>query len=498
MKLKSIIKKIFKPSKAKIIVAVITVAIAASAAFNSVYASQEGVNCDGNAVVYCGAQTVSELQSKYNASQSVKNIYNWSGFAISASDVASMSTEAYPGYVTKSGDVYLNNNNLLVATNALTAGRENIAGSTQRSSGGTVFYTRPPEVSFIPNQLSAFVVMKDGVFQFAILKSCGNPVHANPKLPNYTITKQVSAANSTNYQGSVVVESNHTVQYKITVKSTGQVPANNILIHDVLPANLNYIDGTLAESGRHASVADVNKFFHGGLVVPTLAPGDTRVYTFSAIAGTNDTPQTCKRQILDNEGVTSSSSVGVKTAHALVDKRCPVITPPAQSLVCSALTNTSGSVDNQGFATYTFTATAIPNNVTITSYVFKFGDGTNKTVTTGSQNSSTSHTYKSGQYNAMVTVYGTGKDGKQYVVTSTICAQHVTISKNPVCTAPDNSTWPVGSPQCNVVSGCKTNCTTPPTKLVNTGPGDVIAVFTAAVVSGYTSFRWYLKKKILS
>ena len=60
MKLKSIIKKIFKPSKAKIIVAVITVAIAASAAFNSVYASQEGVNCDGNAVVYCGAQTVSE------------------------------------------------------------------------------------------------------------------------------------------------------------------------------------------------------------------------------------------------------------------------------------------------------------------------------------------------------------------------------------------------------------------------------------------------------
>jgi hypothetical protein len=167
--------------------------------------------------------------------------------------------------------------------------------------------------------------------------------------------------------------------------------------------------------------------------------------------------------------------------------------------VCSALTNTAGSVDSQGFATYTFTATAKSNNVTISSYVFNFGDGSKNTVTTGNQNASTSHTYNSGHYNAMVTVYGIGKEGKRYVVTSTTCAQHITISKNPVCTAPDNSTWPVGSPQCSVVGGCKTNCTaTPPTKLVNTGPGDVIAVFTAAVVSGYTSFRWYLKKKILS
>ncbi|MEI8188067.1 MAG: hypothetical protein WCG30_03945 [Candidatus Saccharibacteria bacterium] len=48
------------------------------------------------------------------------------------------------------------------------------------------------------------------------------------------------------------------------------------------------------------------------------------------------------------------------------------------------------------------------------------------------------------------------------------------------------------------ISTTKLVSPTPPTRLVNTGPGDVVAVFIAAVISGYTSFRFYLKKKILN
>jgi outer membrane biosynthesis protein TonB len=45
-----------------------------------------------------------------------------------------------------------------------------------------VFYQRPPSVSFQMDALPAFVSMKDGRFQFAILASCGNAVMATPRV----------------------------------------------------------------------------------------------------------------------------------------------------------------------------------------------------------------------------------------------------------------------------------------------------------------------------
>lgn len=144
-----------------------------------------GSNCDNNAVVFCGASSVQGLMHKYNngdgrnSANSIQAIF--SSFGISSSDVQAMGNTAQSGSVTKSGDVFVGNQ--LVATNALTAGRQNIAGSTRHMNQGTVFFTRPPSVSFASSPLSAFVVMKNGVFQFAVLTSCGNPVTAHPKTP---------------------------------------------------------------------------------------------------------------------------------------------------------------------------------------------------------------------------------------------------------------------------------------------------------------------------
>jgi hypothetical protein len=88
------------------------------------------------------------------------------------------------GEVYKDGTVKVNGQ--VVATDAITAGRQNISGSTKVTTNGTTFYRRPPSVSFVSSPLSAYVVMKNGVFQFAILASCGNPVSAHPKLPTPT------------------------------------------------------------------------------------------------------------------------------------------------------------------------------------------------------------------------------------------------------------------------------------------------------------------------
>lgn len=131
-------------------------------------------DCDSNAVVYCGASSVKELQNKYKSQAGVPQIYDY--FGISAQDVNGMTNSAKVGSVTKSGDVYLGSK--VVAHNAVTAGRLYIPGSNKVTHNGVTFYTREPRVSFLNNSLSAYVVMKNGQFDFAILSSCGNPVKA--------------------------------------------------------------------------------------------------------------------------------------------------------------------------------------------------------------------------------------------------------------------------------------------------------------------------------
>ncbi|MGH7240244.1 MAG: hypothetical protein ACREHG_09325, partial [Candidatus Saccharimonadales bacterium] len=132
-------------------------------------------NCDANAVVYCGAGSVSTLISKYNngdgrnTAVSIHNIFDH--FGITGADINGIeSSNVQAGSVTKSGDVF-DAGGKLVAKNALTGGRADISGSTKVVVGKTVFYTRPPSVSFLSSPLSAFVVMNNGRFSYAILAS---------------------------------------------------------------------------------------------------------------------------------------------------------------------------------------------------------------------------------------------------------------------------------------------------------------------------------------
>ncbi len=133
-------------------------------------------DCDSNAVLRCGAHTTAELKQKYDAQAGAKTIYNH--FGITSAEVNEMHTTAVSGFVTKGGRVLIKDET--VATNAQTAGRQNIAGSKAVTVNGTTFYTRTPSVSFTQDKLDAYVVMKGGTFQYAVIKSCGNPVKATP------------------------------------------------------------------------------------------------------------------------------------------------------------------------------------------------------------------------------------------------------------------------------------------------------------------------------
>lgn len=153
--------------------------VAAAPSFNGHF------DCDANAVMWCGAKNSTTIKNDYthgdghNAAATIQEIY--AQFGINSSAINSIGTTAVAGSVTKSGDVYVGNT--LVATNAWTAGRQNIAGSTKVTlKNGFTFYERQPKVSFENNSLTAYVVMQNGTFKFALLSACGNPIKATPKV----------------------------------------------------------------------------------------------------------------------------------------------------------------------------------------------------------------------------------------------------------------------------------------------------------------------------
>lgn len=137
-------------------------------------------DCDSNAVIRCGALTTSALQQAYQADSYTRIVFQ--NFGISSTDIQNISTTAVAGTVTKSGNVIVNGKT--VATNAMTAGRTNMAGSTAVTTQGITFYRRPPSVSFAQDNLDAYVVMSsNNQFRFAVIASCGNPVTATPVAP---------------------------------------------------------------------------------------------------------------------------------------------------------------------------------------------------------------------------------------------------------------------------------------------------------------------------
>jgi hypothetical protein len=165
-------KRLFTTSLVSILVGFGLIAVPAASAITVGGPS----DCDNNAIISCGAHTTGALLSDYQSSAYVRGVYAY--FGINQSDMANLPVTDVAGHVDKDGKVYVDSRSDPVATNAVTAGRQDIAGSNKVNYQGAVFYTRPSSVSFQQASLPAFVAMQNGQFQFAIIASCGNAVKA--------------------------------------------------------------------------------------------------------------------------------------------------------------------------------------------------------------------------------------------------------------------------------------------------------------------------------
>ncbi len=282
-------------------------------------------DCDANAVIFCGASSISQLTSRYNggdghnSAASIQHIYGF--FGVSAADIASMSsssTTVIAGKVTSSGNVH-DASDHVIATGASTGGRQNIAGSTRHDAGGTIFFSRPTSVSIHSSSLPAFVVMINGQFSFAIIANCGNPVMATPRVtpkpqptpqpqpqptptpqpqpqptpqPSPTpksqmsVNKLVAVMGSEDFEKSISVPAGSQVTFKVALKSIGDAPVSNIIISDHLPAHVAAVNASLHRIDQSELSADQTSFFASGISIPSLA--DEVTFTYDAVVVSND------------------------------------------------------------------------------------------------------------------------------------------------------------------------------------------------------------------
>lgn len=411
-------------------------------------------DCNANAVIYCGVSSVSDLQKKYsggdskNASGSAQDIYGY--FGISSTQVNQLgSQDVRTGEVYSDGRVTLNGQT--VATNAITAGRQNMAGSTKHTIGGTVFYTRPVSVSFASSPLKAFVVMNNGKFAYAILESCGNPVKATPTPPKVSSTPKPTKTPTTPTKTT-------------TAKTTTSVCSGN---------TTNTANATSSQGGNCST---------NTTVIQQAPP------TPSATTSPSPSAQCTSLQITPNVGnsetVTATASVNLQNGAQVGD----VNFNWGDGTTTDNGTNLSANHTYSQAGTYNITATITFKDSTVTAADQANGSPTNQTMN-ASVNSgamAASGTNQAGAATANNTTATTNS-------TSSTTPQSVTCqgSAAPTTPAAPTQTQPTPSP------ATTSSATQPaPQALVNTGPGQVVGLFTLTSLWGAAGYRWYLGRRL--
>lgn len=350
-------------------------------AYNAVAADIDNTpDCDTVAIIKCGAFTPNALRNDYdaNAYGDLGKVYG--AFGISRADLNGSFVD---GIVWRDGRVTVDGH--VVATNARTAGRWYNPTSEMNYIPGTDRAYKMSTSHFAnAGQTAMLKFNSEGKFLFAVIKSCSNPVVANPVVPKFTcesLTKEKITRN----------------KFEFTAKAS----------HNQL-ADVREYEFAFGDGSDHK-------------VVKTNSEKATVAHVY-ANPGTYTIRVKVTFKVLSNgELKTVSSEDCVKTVSVLPE---PVFT-------CDALNKTVISRNEREFAA----KTTAKNGAEVVKYVFRFGDGSDPvTVNTSSTATNVRHTYaQAGTYNAMVTVTFM-VNGEERVVVSDNCKTSVTINDAPVYT----------------------------------------------------------------
>jgi PKD repeat protein len=347
-------------------------------------------DCDSVAIIRCGAFSEAELRTDA-AKGDVPKVF--SAFGISQSELNGFVS----GVVWEDGHVTVGDKT--VATGAMTAGRWNNPTSDMVRIAGTERAYKMSTSHFVTDGQTAFVKMVNGQFQFAVIKTCGNPVSAKP------VAKPPTPAQKATCDSLVISEKISRQSFRFQAKATASGGAK------ITGYRYDFGDGKNIPTSPHATTSH------------TYASPGTYTARVTATATVNGQTKT-----LTNEQC---------TVRVTVDQPPKTTTP---SYACKSLTATP--VDDQQ-RTYQFTVTPeTSGGATLRDADFDFGDGSTKQGVTTADLDTVEHTYaRDGSFTTTATLH--------FNVNNTIknadCKVTITVSPE-VC--PLDASLPKDSPDC--------------------------------------------------
>lgn len=120
--------------------------------------------------------------------------------------------------------------------------------------------------------------------------------------PDFTLTKQVRLAGTTEWQENVTAQPGATVEYQLRYQNIGTTQQNNVILKDVLPTHMQYVAGssvlknTSNPNGKNVSDGLVSS---EGINIGDYAPNSTAYLKFSAQVA-NDRAAFCTAKSLKN------------------------------------------------------------------------------------------------------------------------------------------------------------------------------------------------------
>lgn len=303
-------------------------------------------------------------------------------------------------------------------------------------------------------------------------------VQARVMVPGVKIVKQVEKANQTGaYATQINANPGDVLRYRISYTNTGNTMQKNVVIRDNLPKGMTLVPNTtrLTNDTKPAPGALVasNDVVNGGLIIGNYAPSTAPLayVTFEVQVPAAEALK-CGNNEFINVGVVRPEGMNeyYNTANVEVNKTC-VATP---AYTCDAFDITADNASRK--VTVSNFAQTASNGATFKDAVINWGDNSAE-LTTNTVTGQT-HSYTSdGTYTVTATTHFT-VNGADVTASGTNCTKSVTFKQDmpPVITTASTPT-------------------TTPTKLVNTGPGQVIGLFVATTIAGMVAYRSFLSRR---
>lgn len=280
-------------------------------------------------------------------------------------------------------------------------------------------------------------------------------VRVRVEAPQIEFEKQVrlDGQGPNDWRDEIHAQTGDRVEYVLDFLNTGTDVANDLVLRDRLPSNMELVPGTVewVDSNRPdgTPIPDSFLFADNGLLVGNYGVNGGGYIYFDAVVKEN--PSEC---VARNVAFIRGNGIPEQEAQAVVIIDDCVPDQPAYS--CDALTATQ--IGDRAYR-YDVRYTA-QNGATLRSYTYNFGDNTTPLVT---DQNPVNHTYaQPGDYMARVTLTF-DVNGEERTATSDSCAVLIrTDQPQPVT----------------------------PGVLPNTGAGEVIGIFVATTIAGMVAYRF--------